>query len=148
MKVQRKYKSLSDEFPCKRFRFLRNGSRTCDLNPSAKAEDPSEEGVTDCYGNVYIGRFFINRVNSSIESYYDNLNNKRKEKCEGNELSITKEEFKKYFNGKICYIAGFIYGINENTNSFFSKIMTDNINNLLKDKEFDFVLMDLNFEED
>lgn len=111
-------------------------------------------GCRDLYGQIqvsadYIGRFFINRVKSSIESYYDNLNNKRKEKCpKGNELSITKEEFKKYFNGEICYIAGFVNGINENTKSLPCKILTDDINNLIEDKDFHFVLMDFNFEED
>lgn len=109
-------------------------------------------GCRDLYGQIqisadYIERFFINRVNSSIENYYDNLNNKRKEKCDDEELPITKEEFKTLFNEKICYIAGFVNGISTNTNSLFCKIMTDNINNLIKDKEFEFVLMDLKFEE-
>ena len=46
-----------------------------------------------------------------------------------------KEMLKKIFQRKIYYIAGFVYGINENTNSFFSKIMSDNINNLIKIKD-------------
>lgn len=112
--------------------------------------DFSGAGCRDLYGQIeisadYIEKFFINRVESSIGNYYENLNQKRKEKC-NEELPITKEDFKNYFNGDICYIAGFVNGIRENTKSLFSKIMTDNINNLIKEKRFEFILMDLNFE--
>ena len=109
-------------------------------------------GCRDLYGQIetsadYIERIFINRSESLIEKYYDNLNKIRKEECDDKELKISKEEFKKYFYGDICYIAGFVNGINENTKSLFSKIMTNNINNSMKEKRFGLILMDLNFEE-
>ena len=116
-------------------------------------KDFNAGGCRDLYGQIeisadYIEKFFINRVESKIETYYTNLDNKRKEKCDHSELPMQKEEFKKYFNGKICYIALFVNRINENTNSLFSKIMTTNIKKFVNEKGFKFILMDLNFEED
>ncbi|ALT69286.1 DUF6119 family protein [Methanobrevibacter millerae] len=102
-------------------------------------------GCRDVYGQIEGSYYYLKNklltTDEKINSYYDSLKNKNK-----NKIPITKNEFRHILHERnIVYIAGFIKDFKENP-TVPTKIITNNTFNLLKKSEFEFYLMDFNYD--
>ena len=102
-------------------------------------------GCRDVYGQIEGSYYYLKNklltTDEKINSYYNSLKNKNK-----NKMPITKNEFRHILHERnIVYIAGFIKDFKENP-TVPTKIITNNTFNLLKKSEFEFYLMDFNYD--
>lgn len=102
-------------------------------------------GCRDVYGQIEGSYYYLKNklltTDEKINSYYNSLKNKNK-----NKMPITKNEFRRILHERnIVYIAGFIKDFKENP-TVPTKIITNNTFNLLKKSEFEFYLMDFNYD--
>ena len=102
-------------------------------------------GCRDVYGQIEGSYYYLKNklltTDEKINSYYKSLKNKKK-----NKMPITKNEFRHILHERnIVYIAGFIKDFKENP-TVPTKIITNNTFNLLKKSEFEFYLMDFNYD--
>ena len=102
-------------------------------------------GCRDLYGQIKTSYQIIQtklryNIEDSLLEYYKKLT----EEDRGN--NIDWKNFKWNFeNSKIYYIAGFMENLKDNTTSNYAKLLSLDINKELKDNNFEFILMDFNF---
>lgn len=105
----------------------------------------SGPGCRDLYGQIESSSLLIqnefNNINSNkLREYFEELE-------EVNENTLNQDEFESYFRSKICYVAGFLKTLRKNTNTPYGKILTHEINKKIKNKGYEFILMNFNFDK-
>ena len=104
-------------------------------------------GCRDLYGQIKISYQLLqnklkNNIQGALEEYLEKLN-RENEKPE----TINWDEYRHYFqNYTICYVAGFMKGLKEKTDSNYAKHLSYALHKELNNNRFEFVLMDFSFE--
>lgn len=104
-------------------------------------------GCRDLYGQIQTSYVLLQskvryNIKGSLDEYF--------EKLESENISselLEWENFRNYFvNYKICYVAGFLKGLKEDTTSNYAKFSSHKTFKKINDSEYEFILMDFDFK--
>jgi len=105
----------------------------------------SGEGARDLTNQILTSADFLQKMLGSgervnfIDRYYDAL--KAKAKVKNSSFTITRDEFTRLFNKRICYIAGFIENYKDNSESTYGKFLIYETFKILTQKSYGFIAL-------
>lgn len=80
-----------------------------------------------------------------FEDYFKKIKEKYPENAKINSMDF--EDFFKWFDKKICYVAGFLYNLSDCVRSNYAKYITIDVNKRLNEKNFELKLFDIKGSE-
>lgn len=106
-------------------------------------------GSRDLMNQIITSAEFINNYRHDslkrkkfFEDYFKKIKEKYPENAKINSMDF--EDFFKWFNKKICYVAGFLYNLSDCVRSNYAKYITIDVNKRLNEKNFELKLLDIN----
>ena len=106
-------------------------------------------GSRDLMNQIITSAEFINNYRHDslkrkkfFEDYFKKIKEKYPENAKINSMDF--EDFFKWFDKKICYVAGFLYNLSDCVRSNYAKYITIDINKRLNEKNFELKLLDIN----